>query len=353
MPSNVIDAVQSWLAGFGLVPAAGLAIVLLVAPTAAWLVYRGLVQPRTSRYAERPGELLWVCADCRSVNRAGESRCYACGLDASEIVGDLEVFDGHGIVVLPGDDEALTDDGFVEDGPAYPAGVPAALPVAAAAAAADPRSDAAATTPMPQRSGPRVASAGRPTSRTATGDAPAAKSAAAKAAPKKTSTAKTTTKNSTAKASTAKTTTKASTSKTTTAKTTTTKRATTKRATAKPATTDEAPPTPQAGASDSAHPVTAETPDGSESRPLVAVGPGPEPRVEPTPAGSMPVAVGPGPANGTGDGADVPEAVEAGATTGRSPDRPTSPRSATTRSRRRVPAGVAADPSSGEATRET
>ena len=340
MPANVIDAVQSWLAGFGIVPAAGLAIVLLVAPTAAWLIYRGLAQPRSSRYTERPGELLWVCADCRSVNRAGESRCYACGLDASEIVGDLEVFDGHGIVVLPGDDEELADDGYAEDTPADPAGAPAALPIAAAATAAAPRNDAAATTPTPQRSSPRVTSAGRSASRTSTGAAPTAKSAAAKATPKKASTAKA----STAKASTAKTAPK---------KASAASRAATKRATTKRATSDAAPPTPEAKVSATARPSTAGVPDGSESRPLVAVGPGPEPQAEPTPAGSMPVAVGPGPANGTGGGSGVPEAVEPGATSGRSPDRSTSPRPATTRSRRRVPAGVAADPSSGESTRET
>ena len=345
MPANVIDAVQSWLAGFGIVPAAGLAIVLLVAPTAAWLIYRGLAQPRSSRYTERPGELLWVCADCRSVNRAGESRCYACGLDASEIVGDLEVFDGHGIVVLPGDDEELADDGYAEDTPADPAGAPAALPIAAAATAAAPRNDAAATTPTPQRSSPRVTSAGRSASRTSTGAAPTAKSAAAKATPKKALTAKA----STAKASTAK----ASTAKTAPKKASAASRAATKRATTKRATSDAAPPTPEAKVSATARPSTAGVPDGSESRPLVAVGPGPEPQAEPTPAGSMPVAVGPAPANGTGGGSGVPEAVEPGATSGRSPDRSTSPRPATTRSRRRVPAGVAADPSSGESTRET
>ena len=50
---------SSWLrsieVGFGLVPGALIAIVLLAGPTAIWLLYRYVAQPRSSRYRATVG----------------------------------------------------------------------------------------------------------------------------------------------------------------------------------------------------------------------------------------------------------------------------------------------------------
>jgi hypothetical protein len=80
-------------AGVGLVPPVLIAIVLLGGPTAAWLLYRFVVQPRTRRLSRLDAAALWVCPNCRSVNELRLSRCYRC--DASRDEADLEVIDAH------------------------------------------------------------------------------------------------------------------------------------------------------------------------------------------------------------------------------------------------------------------
>jgi hypothetical protein len=88
-----IDALR---AGIGLVPPPLIAIVLLGGPTAVWLLYHFVVQPRTARIArlrayERTA--YWVCANCRSVNDYRLVRCYRC--EAEPVEEDLEVINAY------------------------------------------------------------------------------------------------------------------------------------------------------------------------------------------------------------------------------------------------------------------
>jgi hypothetical protein len=80
-------------AGIGLVPPVLIAIVLLGGPTAGWLLYRFVVQPRTRRLGGKDGTAMWVCPNCRSVNELRMKRCYRC--DALPDEEDLEVIDAH------------------------------------------------------------------------------------------------------------------------------------------------------------------------------------------------------------------------------------------------------------------
>src|SRR4026208_415348 len=103
MPIDPSDSIQALERSLNSGPAAALVIALLTGPTILWLLYRFVVQPRTSRYGVTQAELLWVCADCRSVNEVGHTRCYHCGLDRTAITGPLQVFDGEGLVTLDAD----------------------------------------------------------------------------------------------------------------------------------------------------------------------------------------------------------------------------------------------------------
>ncbi len=126
MPIDPSDSIQAVERSLNSLPAAAFVIVLLTGPTILWLLYRFVVQPRTSRYDGSHGELLWVCADCRSVNEVGHSRCYHCGLDRAAITGPLQVFDGEGLVTL---DSELPDD----DLELAPAALESAIPIEATA----------------------------------------------------------------------------------------------------------------------------------------------------------------------------------------------------------------------------
>lgn len=124
MPIEPSDAIENLRRSLSLVPPAILAIIMLAGPTAAWLLYRFVVQPRARRSAAYGSELLWICERCRSANEVRASRCYRCALDRDEIVGTIQVVDGDGIVTLaPLDDEAT-------------GAPPVGLPVMAAANAA-------------------------------------------------------------------------------------------------------------------------------------------------------------------------------------------------------------------------
>ncbi len=89
---QLIDTIR---AGIGAVPPVIMAIILLGGPTAGWLLYRFVVQPRTMRMRLRglDPSAMWVCANCRSVNALRLSRCYRC--DALPLEGELEVVDTH------------------------------------------------------------------------------------------------------------------------------------------------------------------------------------------------------------------------------------------------------------------
>lgn len=107
MPIEPTDAIENLRRSLSLVPPAILAIVLLAGPTAAWLLYRFVVQPRARRLAADGSELLWICERCRSANEVRASRCYRCAMERDEIVGTIQVVDGDGIVTLaPLEDEA-------------------------------------------------------------------------------------------------------------------------------------------------------------------------------------------------------------------------------------------------------
>ncbi len=89
-------------AGIGLLPSALIAVALLAGPSAAWLLYRFAVQPRTSRYRVTQMGALWICAGCRSANELGSSRCYRCSQEFDDT--QLEVIDsvpGGSITILP------------------------------------------------------------------------------------------------------------------------------------------------------------------------------------------------------------------------------------------------------------
>ncbi len=136
-----IDATQSLLRSIGLIPAALLAIALLAGPTTIWLLYRFVVQPRTKRFPTGSGALLWACERCRSANEARISRCYRCGLRRADIVGDLQIFDGDGIVTLAADVEDDWDDDEYDDDeydteplPGVPVMAPLAMPLPRAVA---------------------------------------------------------------------------------------------------------------------------------------------------------------------------------------------------------------------------
>jgi len=115
---QLIDTIR---AGIGAVPPVIVAIVLLGGPTAGWLLYRFVVQPRTMRMRMRglDPSAMWVCANCRSVNALRLSRCYRC--DALPVDGELEVVDTH-----PAGPIRLTPVGPGLDlgGPGRPAGRP-------------------------------------------------------------------------------------------------------------------------------------------------------------------------------------------------------------------------------------
>jgi hypothetical protein len=95
-----IDTSLRWLrAGLGALPAAIAAIALLAGPTALWLLYRFLVQPRNARYQGEEIGPLWICAGCHSANQLAFADCYRCGREIDE--WQLQVFD-------PGSDELIT-----------------------------------------------------------------------------------------------------------------------------------------------------------------------------------------------------------------------------------------------------
>ena len=88
--------IGTWLqtveAGLGLLPSAIIAAVLLGGPTAGWLLYRFVVQPRSSRYRAMDGAaIMWVCTACRSVNELRADRCYRCDREPDE--ADLHIID--------------------------------------------------------------------------------------------------------------------------------------------------------------------------------------------------------------------------------------------------------------------
>jgi len=78
--------------GIGLLPSAIIAAVLLGGPTASWLLYRFVVQPRSSRYRAVDGAaIMWVCTGCRSVNELRADHCYRCDRVPDE--ADLHIID--------------------------------------------------------------------------------------------------------------------------------------------------------------------------------------------------------------------------------------------------------------------
>lgn len=85
-----IDALR---AGLGVVPPALLAMVLLAGPTALWLLYHFVVEPRVARMRVLEMAPFWVCASCRSVNDARLAHCYRC--DAEPVEDELEIIDAE------------------------------------------------------------------------------------------------------------------------------------------------------------------------------------------------------------------------------------------------------------------
>ena len=118
-----IDAsLRAFVAGIGLLPSALIAMALLGGPSAVWLLYRYVVQPRTSRYRASPTGPIWICAGCRSANELASSRCYRCHreLDETRIglidpgSGDLITITGSAIAPTP---PALSPDRLADPRP--------------------------------------------------------------------------------------------------------------------------------------------------------------------------------------------------------------------------------------------
>jgi hypothetical protein len=64
-------------------------MILLGGPTAFWLLYHFVVEPRVARMRVLERAPFWVCASCRSVNDSRLVRCYRC--DAQPLDEELEV----------------------------------------------------------------------------------------------------------------------------------------------------------------------------------------------------------------------------------------------------------------------
>lgn len=103
MPIDPIQTMTAVQEAVGHVPAAVGAVVLLGGPTALWLFWRFIVQPRRSRYPIGRSDLLWLCARCQSANEVRSSRCYRCGM-RRDAIEDLRLYDGQGFVTLPSED---------------------------------------------------------------------------------------------------------------------------------------------------------------------------------------------------------------------------------------------------------
>ena len=91
MQFEIGEWIEALRLGIGEIPAALIAMVLLGGPTAAWLLYRFVVQPRSSRYHGVDPSAMWICPSCRSVNDLRLARCYRC--DAAQVDADVEVID--------------------------------------------------------------------------------------------------------------------------------------------------------------------------------------------------------------------------------------------------------------------
>jgi hypothetical protein len=80
-------------AGLGHVPPALIAMVLLGGPTALWVLYHFVVEPRVHRMRVLELAPFWVCASCRSVNDSRLVRCYRC--DAEPVEDELEIIEAE------------------------------------------------------------------------------------------------------------------------------------------------------------------------------------------------------------------------------------------------------------------
>lgn len=171
MSLDPFGALESLERAIGVPPAAIVAIVLLAGPTVVWVLYRFVVQPRTSRYDDTGLDLLWICERCRSANEVRSGRCYRCGLDREAMAsGDLQVVDGVGVVTLTANDEVvptIDPDGrpLVPVGPGHPA-VPAVTSAETPADWTDVTPEPAPATPRRRRA--RAAATTRGSSSTTT-----------------------------------------------------------------------------------------------------------------------------------------------------------------------------------------
>lgn len=98
------DLIELLRAGVSLVPPIIIAVILLGGPTAAWLLYRFVVQPHRMRMLSKDLSAMWVCPACRSVNDLLMPSCYRC--DSRPIENELEIIDtrptGPGVLVPVG-----------------------------------------------------------------------------------------------------------------------------------------------------------------------------------------------------------------------------------------------------------
>jgi hypothetical protein len=93
VPDEFEQLINTIRAGIGMVPPVVIAIVLLGGPTAGWLLYRFVVQPRNMRMLGIDRTAMWVCPECRSVNGLLMDRCYRC--DSTPLEDKLELIDAR------------------------------------------------------------------------------------------------------------------------------------------------------------------------------------------------------------------------------------------------------------------
>ncbi len=113
MPGALGDVLQAIQSGLSQIPPAAIVVGLLFGPTLAWIGYRMYVAPRSTRAGTEPGDLFWICPECRSANEPNRQRCYLCQTDRAAVEGALRVVDRDLVVEI---DEAADDPDEAGDG---------------------------------------------------------------------------------------------------------------------------------------------------------------------------------------------------------------------------------------------
>lgn len=118
-PTGLFDALMT---GLNQIPSAIIAAALIAGPTLIWIIARFLNPPDpASTGNEALEELLWVCANCRSINEDRIASCYRCQRPrigkAAPVVNEdeeTETAPGVGVAVGPGLPLPAPDTAWIE-----------------------------------------------------------------------------------------------------------------------------------------------------------------------------------------------------------------------------------------------